>query len=213
MNKTLFILFFLCLNILLAQEISLENRRDNIMYRGVHNPVSALIENVDCDSIFLKVPDAKILSKRGCFFNIVPISDRKEIDINFYKITNKDTVFIKKRVLRVRDVPNPTFVVAGRNEGKMKVSYFKTLSIASFNATSDSSFFCMSYYVEEFKMIVLRNNTSVGVSKNIGRRASLETKELIQKVKPGDIVYILDIKCEFLNNIVELDPAKFEIIE
>jgi hypothetical protein len=210
--KNFTFLILLCSINLFSQEISLEKTRGNILYRGVHNSVKAIIETTDCDSVYLKSTDAEIIKINNCYFNIVSHSEKKEITINFYQIKNKDTLFVNKQISRLKNIPPPTFMVMGKTEGTIGQKSFRNLKKASFSAFLDDRFACMTYKISEFKMIVIRNNKSIGIVENIGHKATLSTKELITKVKAGDTVCFLDMKCKVLNKIVELDPVKFEVI-
>lgn len=210
--KNFTFLILLCSINLFSQEISLEKTTGNILYRGAHNSVKAIIEAIDCDSVYLKSIDAEIIKYDGCHFNIISHSEKKEITINFYQIKNKDTLFINKQISRLKNIPAPTFSVMGKTEGKIGLKTFKGFKLASFRAFLDDRFACMTYKISEFKMIVIRDNTSIGIVENIGNKATLTAKELIDKVKSGDTVYFLDIKCKVLNKMMELDSVKFEVI-
>lgn len=211
MKKLLIVFFIFFANTIIAQEISIEKTKENILYRGVRNPVKAIIEKVNCSSIILKSDDAEI-TKNGCHFNIITSSKKKEIQIEFYNIIDNDTLFVKKSMSRLKDIPNPTFTVSGQTGGRIPVDTFKKLSHGKFKAYSDSSFFCMTFPVSQFKMIITRKDMLIGVSTNISNKATLETKELMKKVQQGDKVYIVDINCKALNKTVELNPVTFKII-
>ncbi|WP_456439833.1 GldM family protein [Psychroserpens sp.] len=212
MRKLLILLSFLFLNICIAQEVSLELSRENIIMRGITVPIKVTIENIDCKDVIIKSEEAEISKGDGCKFNLVTRTENREIVLNFYKIKRKDTVFVEKKTFRVRDLPKPTPTIAGLEEGEVSIESFKKyFSIARFDSYSE--YICMNFKITEYTMMIVRDNQSVGISKNLGNRASEDTKQLIQLAKTGDKVYIVDLKCKVHDEIRELDEIKFDIVD
>lgn len=195
-------------NFMWTQEVSIELSRENIIYRGVMNPMKATIEGVDCKSVYLKSIDA-VIDKNGCDFSIIINSEIKEVTIEVYKLQKQDTLFIENKKFRVKDIPF-YFTVAGVSGGNIKLEMFKQIvSLGSF--LTYNSYACVDFPISEFKMIILRDNDILGLSQNIGSKSSIETKALIEKIQVGDNVYFIDIKSEILDKVFELETVKFVI--
>ncbi|MCD2259417.1 GldM family protein [Psychroserpens luteolus] len=208
MTKFLFLL--LVVQITFAQEVSLEMSLQNIVIRGISNPIKATIENTKCADVVIKSDAAKIEYYRDCNFNLIPSTERRELVINFYKIKQKDTVFVTKKIYRVIDFPDPIPTLAGIEEGSISEEKFKKhFSIGKFDSYSEYA--CINFGITSYTMMVVRGTTSVGISKNIGNRASEETKKLIALVKSGDQVYITNLECKVLDQVRLLDDIRFDI--
>lgn len=210
MRKLFILLSVLFLNISFAQEVSFEVSEQNIIMRGIINPVRVVIENTNCSSVFLKSENANI-TKNGCNFNIDTNSLEKELVVNVFEIKKNDTLFIDKAILRIIDIPNPIPTIAGQKGGSISENQFKKIGKTA-KVECHSEHVHAGYLVSQYTMIVTRKEQVIGMSKNIGNRASENTKQLIESTKIGDTVYILDILCKVQNNIRELDEIKFEII-
>jgi len=210
MRNVLFLLVFV--NVSFAQEVSLELSRENIILRGIPVPIKATIENTKCKDVIIKSKDAEITKYDDCKFRLTTISKSRELLLSFYKKTGKDTVFVDKKIFRIKDIPRPIPTVAGRGEGEISEETFKSVfSIGRFDCFSE--YIHMDFKITEFTIMIVRNNQSIGISRNIGNRASEETKKIIQLVKAGDKVYIVGLKSDYLNEVRELDEIKFDIIE
>ncbi|WP_298759772.1 GldM family protein [uncultured Psychroserpens sp.] len=210
MTKFLFLL--LVVQITFAQEVSLEISTQNIVIKGIINPIIANIENTKCTDVVIKSDDAKLIQSEinPCSYNLVTNTNHKELTISFFKKKQKDTVFVDKKIYRVIDFPNPIPTLAGLQEGSISEEKFKThFSIGKFGAYSEYA--CIDFDISSYTMMVVRETTSVGISKNIGNRASEKTKQLIALVKPGDQVYISNLECKVLDQVRLLDEIRFDI--
>ena len=193
-----------------AQEVVLEISLQNIVMRGITNPIRASIENTDCNDVIITSNSAKIERFENCNFNLVPLSEERELVLNFLKKTGKDTMFVAKRTYRVIDFPNPIPEIAGIEEGVINENKFKKhFSIGKFSAFSE--FACINFTISEYTMMVIRDTSAIGISKNLGNRASEDTKKLITLVQPGDQVYITNLKCKVLGDVRTLDDIRFDI--
>lgn len=212
MKTLLILLSVLFLKNSFAQEVSVEFPRENIIFRGIYNPIHITIENTSCENVFVKSVDAELTKHEGCNYNLVTKTINPELTLNIYKLKNNDIIFVDKKVFRVKNIPNPTPTIAGLEEGEISIEGFKKyFSVARFNSYSE--YVCMNYKITEYTMMIVRDYQSVGISKNLGNRASEDTKQLIQLAKSGDQVYIVDLKCEVIDEIRELDEIKFDIVD
>lgn len=214
MKKLLILLSFLFLNISVAQEVSLEVGLQNIIIKGIYNPIKVAIENTKCEDIILKSEDAEIETStyKGCTYNIVTQTSNPEIIISIYKINSSDTLFITKKNLRVIEIPDPIPTFAGKKGGAISESRFKEVGkIASVRCYSE--YIHADFLVSQYTMIVTRGEQVIGMSKNNGNKASDMTKQLIDLTKSGDTVYILDILSKVQDEVRALEKIKFDIVD
>ncbi|WP_298894969.1 GldM family protein [uncultured Psychroserpens sp.] len=210
MTKFLFLL--LVVQITFAQEVSLEMSLQNIVVKGIYNPVEVIIEDTKCTDVIIKSDDAKLIQSEinPCSYNLITNTDHRELTISFFKKKQKDTVFVTKRTYRVIDFPDPIPTLAGIEEGEVSEEKFKKyFSIGKFGAYSEYA--CIDFNITSYTMMVVRDTTSIGISKNVGNRASEETKKLIALVKSGDQVYITNLECKVLDQVRRLDEIRFDI--
>nr|WP_321228024.1 GldM family protein [uncultured Psychroserpens sp.] len=210
MKIVLFLLF--AVNMSFTQEVALELSRENVIIRGITNPINLAVENTKCENVVITCEDAKITKYDNCNYSILTNTPSRELQINIFKKKTNDTIFVDKKLLRVRKLPDPIPTISGLNEGEVSEETFK-IHFSQGRINSYSEYVCISFDVIEYTIIIVRDNNSIGISKNIGDRASEETKQLINLVKAGDKVYIVDLVCDVLNEIRELDEVKFEITE
>ena len=210
MKIVLFLLF--AVNMSFTQEVALELSRENVIIRGITNPINLAVENTKCENVVITCEDAKITKYDNCNYSILTNTPSRELQINIFKKKDRDTIFVSKKLLRVKELPNPIPTITGLNGGQISEESFKTIfSLGRFESFSE--YIHMDFKITEYTMMVVRDNQSIGISENIGDRASEETKQLINLVKAGDKVYIVDLVCDVLNEIRELDEVKFEITE
>ena len=208
------ILSFLFLNICVAQEVSLEVRLQNIIIKGILNPIKVAIENTKCEDVILKSEDAEIETSTytGCTYNIYSKTSKPELVISIFKANSTDTLFVTKAILRVIDLPNPIPTIALQKGGSISENRFKEMAKTA-RVECHSEYIHADLQVSQYTMIVTRGEQVIGMSKNIGNRASEKTKELIDLIESGDMVYYIDILSKIQDEIRNLDVIKFEIIE
>ena len=213
MKRYLYILF-LVQSIGFAQEVAIEMTTKNTLFKGVQNPILVTVENTDCKDIIISSENAKIIQSdhNACANTIVPDTISKVLTINVYKKESKDTILVDKKVYRLLDVPDPILDVSGLTEGEVPKKTFKNRMIhGRMSSYLDPNIACAVFKITEFTLMVIRDQNVIGISKNIGNRATDETKQLVELIKSGDKVYIVDIKCQMLSEIRELDEIKFDI--
>jgi hypothetical protein len=91
------------------------NDRENILYVGVENPVSALIEKNTKDVVFLRTNNGIIDTHEVGRFSIIPQKKGVAI-ITVCKITKKDTIAIGNIPFRVKSLPDPVARIANQKK-------------------------------------------------------------------------------------------------
>jgi len=214
MKKLLILLSILFINTIVAQEVSVELSRENIIIREIYNPLIITVENTSCEDIIVKSDDAEISKNDdgSCKFKLITKTKNRQLFLSIYKTKHKDTLLIDKKGFRVLDLPNPIPTINGLKGGQVSEKIFKT-NFSLGKLGSYSEYICMNFSITECTMIIFRNDKFIGQSKNIGHRITNQTKDIMQLAKSGDDVYFFNIKCEILDTIRELDAMKFKIID
>lgn len=210
MKNTLFIIFIAFSNALLAQNVAIELSRENILINHIDNPIIVTVENLDCNQIYIYSKDAQI-QQTNCKANIRPNGDKKTVSIEVFKINETDTILLDKKNFRTRSIkPKANFF--GHGNGDLKLGVFKNnLNNAKLSAFSE--YICVKFEIYNSKMLVIRENKIVGLAQNSNETFSETTKALIQKIKTGDEVYFLDLKCKIMDTFMDLESLKFKIID
>jgi len=205
-----FIILFFGVTSIKAQEVSVELPKENIIIRGITTPLNIIVENLSCEDVHVKSKETEIIKHNNCKYNLITQTASDNLILSIYKVANKDTLLITDKGFRVIDLPNPVASIAGRNSGLITENRFKEI-------TKHARLQCYSEHVHadfrvtNYTMIIVRNEEIIGISKNIGNKATDKTKTLIDLVKSGDTVYILDVFSKIMDKTFESDMIKFEI--
>ena len=181
-------LMILGCNSLIAQEFGMHFYKPNL-YVGLDNPIKVVVENLNCDSIVVSSKDITILGS-GCKYEIrskKPVSALIEV----FGIINGDTTHLGKEYLKLKYLPNPIAKLGRIINGDIHLGEFKAQK--GVLAMLDGVDINVRCQVTKYKMLVMRNNQLIGVSKNIGPRFESHSITLVEKVEKGDQVYILEI--------------------
>jgi len=193
MNKrNLCFAFLLFMNYCIGQKLSITPIRNNIVYLGVNNPLTALAEGVSCQSIFLSTENGT-LSKTDCYFSYYP----KFVDDAKIKILEKKNNQLKELGyvrLRARDIPPPVAYVGGNSGDTIRLKEFQAQQ--GVRAGPEPSLgFELSYKVESFNFCLYRSDSVLFHKKNTGNIFTIEINHAIQGIQKDDIIVLSQIKC------------------
>jgi len=209
MKKTL-LLFIVTLitNIVVGQNISISFTRENIIYRGIPNPISVVVENMKCGSFFITTDNGKITGDSCSYLIKVKRLGKSTIYIN--KIVETDTVVLGTAVFAVKDIPKPSIYVDGLNNGK--ITKENLLAQGSFKARLDNFDLCITYHIMSYSVVFLKKNNTFNL---VDVKTSVFSEELINEFKAlrkNDKLIITDIKVrEPSGRIMQLQPVDITI--
>lgn len=173
----------------------------NVMYRGIKNPIDVSVPGVSPDKINMKVVNGtftreKVKNAKGEFFRgnwaVVPNSNAQNLQliVSTTDGNNKGTT-LPPVVYRVKPVPPPVAVFAGKNTGSIP----KNAAAAQTGvfATQPDFDFDLYYKVTGFTVLYTDNR---GDFEKISTSGALtpEQKDLISRLQRGRNLFIKDIK-------------------
>lgn len=212
MIKTILSICFLTLHLdSLSQEIILSNQRNNRFYLGIDNPLNAMVEGYPCRSVILTTDNGRI-EKTSCYYSFHPAKPglaKIQITIKNGKTLKK----IKEVTLLVESPPLPIAHVGGLSGGTIRKGALAAQQGVAANA-EPSLGFELSYKIESFSTIIIRNDSVVFNKKNNGNVFAKETSEALKNLQKDDTVLFTKIVCKSPDNIRwSLKPLEFSITE
>ncbi|MBN1182059.1 MAG: hypothetical protein JXB49_07215 [Bacteroidales bacterium] len=116
MKKFIFCTIF-CIStfVLYSQEYIIAPSAQNIVYCGIQNPLSVMVENTDCRDLIVTTNNG-ILKGERCNYYLQP-AHVGEARVTIVKIMDNDTILIGSSMLKVILTPDPTAKVAGKSGG------------------------------------------------------------------------------------------------
>ncbi len=157
----------------------------NVMYRGLDNPVSGSILGADNAKLSLSAPGATVKSTGPGKWNVKPGAG------NILKITLSGTDPYGKSIsqvfeYRIKNVPPPQGQIRGKNILPMPAGSVENQSLSAVIPDFD---FPVSFNVTSF-MVRVPGRAALQIQGNSLQAAS----GLFRNLRPGDGVYIFDIK-------------------
>jgi hypothetical protein len=194
-----------------AQEFTISLQRCNKIYKGVENSMDIFVEGKTCKVIIAKTNNG-ILMKLNCHYIYRPDSIG---DVKFEIYLGEKNKFKKIGAswFEVKQIPLPIAYVGGLNGSKIKKGFLNAQQ--GVGAYADPCLgFDLTYMVESFMFIIIRDNKIIFSQKNSGNVFSQEIKENLRTLINNDAVLFTNIKCKGPDNI-ELSPKslEFSIVE
>jgi gliding motility-associated protein GldM len=164
----------------------------NVFYRGVDNPVSVSVSGYSDKDIVASMTNGS-LSKGSDGYIVKPGKDNEAVISA--TVTNPDGS--KKSMtgmkFRVKNVPNPTPYFGGKSVNDETIKKAELTAAAGVIAKMENFEFDLKFEVVEYRVTMIVNG--VPLEKLVkGPAVSGEMKEMFQKSKPGQKVFIEGIK-------------------
>jgi hypothetical protein len=167
--KRILILFFLywtCLDCF-SQKLSVALPAQNIVYAGVENPLTVVVEKTSCDSIKVRVNRGSI-SGKGCAY-VYQVAEPSLVKI--FVSRKKDGKWIKVGVehLRAQSVPAPTPTIGITHSGT--ISRKSLIACEGMETSSILTCSLPRSRIDSFTVCIIRNDTCLYASiRNVGNR-------------------------------------------
>lgn len=169
-----------------GQQTIIETSNTLNLYCGLNNPVKIVHEKFQCKELLLISKDSNVsIKKEGCKYYVNP----KMLGLAyFFVLNNKDSTLLDTFSIPVKKVPQPLFHFhyAGFEGAQLMLDY-----IIVKNEIWDR--FNIPYKVLEFEIYAKRNELVLFQFINKGQSFNNEVKSNIEKLKPGDKLYIENI--------------------
>ncbi|MEM6963494.1 MAG: GldM family protein [Bacteroidota bacterium] len=169
--------------------VSVAADKMNILYIGVDNPITVAVEGVFSEDITVTCEDGKVENLGGGHFDIQVFQPgNKKITVIAKGITTREIIY------RVKRVPEPRAVLGNSYSSGGKVSMEQILStdgIKAYLSNWPREEFCS---IESYQVIFQTGNNDPVSVFNDGAKFNDVVKELINNVKPGDVIYFDNVK-------------------
>ncbi|MDQ2178802.1 GldM family protein [Marinifilum sp. D714] len=172
---------------------SISASKMNVLYDGVDNPVEINVPGIPINHVNVQVTNA-FFRRVGNVYMINPrpgSAGRKCIVKVSAKIQDEWQV-IDSKYFRIKRIPNPISIVAGKTGGKIRKNRLLVESGIYAKLTEDFDF-DTKFTVTQFTLTVLKGGYTIDSSSR-GYRFTSEQKELIKSLSLGSRVFIHNIK-------------------
>lgn len=161
----------------------------NVLYRGVDNPISVSVPGVSPDKLTVSCAGCTISGSKGDY--VAKAGTGNEATIKVSAEINGKSKSIGDMVFRVKRIPPPTAMIAGKSEGKISKSALAgTQGVGAFLQDFP---FDINYRVTSFTVRAQKGEytQTVRVSGNV---FNSEVRSLIQDMKPGSDISFTNIQ-------------------
>lgn len=166
----------------------------NVFYKGVDNPVSISVPGVATDDITPRIDNGKI-KKKGRGQWIVQVKKGIKAKITVYAEINGERTKMGTSEFRVKSVPDPVpyFAGVGPKDDAVKKKFLTAAQ--GVIARMENFDFDLKFNVTSFKMTVIVGGKPIE-QRATGPRVTSEMKQILAKVKPGQKIYLEDIRAK-----------------
>jgi len=188
-----------------AQFSVIKVERDDILFAGVDNKISIVVENIPCSSLIIKTTDGKIIGKNCQYiysinFDSVQKKGITGTRIEVYKKTKKQPKLLSNIFFYIRKIPDPQVCILRCEDSRIRYSFFQKSTINDghskppnlraevpfflFGIPTDSRFIVVSFYSSVFR----GDSCIVKPILNIGNYFTDETYEGFKTIKENDTI-------------------------
>lgn len=183
----------------------------NVFYRGVDNPVSVSVSGYSDKDIVASMTNGEL--RKGPEGYIIRPGRENEASVSA-TVTNPDGS--KKAMpgikFRVKNVPNPTPYFAGKSVNDETIKKAELTAAAGVIAKMENFEFDLKFEIVEFRVTMIVGGTPLEQAVK-GPAVSTAMKEMFQKAKPGQKIYIEGIKAKGPDGTVRnLGSLSFKVV-
>lgn len=183
----------------------------NVFYRGVDNPVSVSVSGYSDKDIAASMTNGEL--RKGPEGYVIRPGRENEATVSA-TVTNPDGS--KKAMpgikFRVKNVPNPTPYFAGKSVNDETIKKAELTAAAGVIAKMENFEFDLKFEIVEFRVTMIVGGTPLEQAVK-GPAVSSAMKEMFQKAKPGQKIYIEGIKAKGPDGTVRnLGSLSFKVV-
>jgi len=157
----------------------------NVLYRGMANPIEIAVPGITSDKVSAIITNGT-LSKTANGLSVSP-GEQAESIITIL-VDNKK---VSEKTFRVKNVPNPVAVFAGKYEGQIAKDI--ALNTDILDVELKDFLWDLHFEIERFTLLCSQDNIDREESSN-GNKLTDKMKSLISGIKPGKMIVFKDIK-------------------
>jgi gliding motility-associated protein GldM len=195
-----------------APSLTVSASKMNVFYKGVDNPVSISAPGVPADKVSPSISNGSI-KKAGKDGYMVKVSSGTTTTISVSgMMPDGSKTAMGKVEFRVKSVPDPKPYFAGKGVGDSKVKKNQLTAAQGVAARMENFDFDLKFSVTSFKLTMIVGGTPIEKTSK-GNRLSGDMKIMLKKAKPGQKVYIEDIRAKGPDGTVrKLGSLAFKVI-
>lgn len=208
----------LCSTHTYAQRFVVTNNSQKALYVGVENPLSVIVDGLDCDRIIMKTNNGTVgkLERKGtaCVCTIKP-AEKSTAIIQLFKKENKTIKKIGESHFWVEAIPLPKAMVGNIATDTVSKKIF--IAMGGIRAIIMNSLFCSEAFVfsvVSYNAIMMRNDSVLTVIHNTGARYNTELVADLRLLQKGDQVIFSNVSVQYYDkSVVVLKPVSYTITE
>ncbi|HPH16390.1 MAG TPA: GldM family protein, partial [Bacteroidales bacterium] len=121
MKNTISILFVIISFSSFGQKFTISSTRQNILYKGLENPIEIIVEDLKCKNIGVSTTNGKIEKYAECSY-IFKADTIGEANISVYRKNKNDSILLGTYYFKVKNIPNPTPRLIDKRSGEVENS-------------------------------------------------------------------------------------------
>lgn len=177
-----------------ASSLSVSATKMNVLFIGLDNPISIAAAGVPAESVAASISQGS-LSKTGTGEYTAKVSTVGKATVNVTAKVGDQTKNMGSMEFRVMRVPDPVAEVGGSKGGRVQSAVFRVQQ--GVQAVLENFYFDVKFPITHFTM----GFAGTGFSDYIERQSNSalftpEMKELMQRCRPGSLVYIDEIRAK-----------------
>lgn len=181
------------------------------MYRGGHNALSFMVNDIPCNEIFVQ-SDNGTIEQDSCRLTVFP-KDNGSVRLSFYHTISDDTVLIDQKSYGVVDIPVPMANIYKKNKvifSKNAIMHCRGLE--AINNDTHLTGCGIPTPITQFKVLILRGDSVAAFVSVVGAKFNEEVLMAFQELQSEDVVHFIDVKAlSIYKEEVELESIKFTV--
>lgn len=192
-----------------CQHCIISNTKENVVYIGIPNPIDVAVEDRRCKDFSVVTDNGKIeAAETACSYTYNPSTVGKA------EITVRDKQqgkVIRKCVFRVKNIPPPVAMLAGKSEGVISRSVLKVqIGLA---AVLNGFDFDARFVIDAYTVSIVRNGKSFFVKSCEGARFPQDVLDAFGRTEKGDRLIFAGIRYRSpADKQGAVQPIEFEIV-
>lgn len=196
-----------------GQQFTVSADKMNVLYIGILNPITPMVENVACKDLIVETSNGTITqSGEPCQYQTMP--DRPgTTNISIYRKMNGQKQLVGVREFRTKRIPDPLASIGGKPSGTMSWRILKVqMGVVLYMPNFD---FDARFLVNSFKITVVRNQNVIFEKDCTGARFDDETIRMLQTIKAGDLFNCTNIRFSGMghNNTLLNQSIELKVID
>lgn len=186
----------------------------NVLYRGVENPIEISVPGAPAEKVQATISTGRISRSGNGWVATGMTASTAEVNASV-PMPDGTMRRIGPVKFRVKDLPPPTAFVAGKSARESKVRKAEMTAARGVIAKLEDTDFDAPWQVQRFRLMVVRKGGTPVEHSTTGNAFSAAMDEVLDACRPGDLVYIDEIKARLANGqgpVRDLTPIALRVM-